>query len=81
MTIELTNVNPTKLCDELVKAGITPSDINTINGTISMFIDDSKHDAVMAIVAVHNPAPLPQVPSQLELLQKAVDYLIFNGGM
>ena len=59
MRIELQNVNTNKLHDELINAGVIPSLVESLGTTTWITVEDNQESAVMAVVAVHNPTPLP----------------------
>lgn len=71
MRIELQNVNTNKLHDEIIKAGIIPKLVEGKDTTTWVTVNDSQYDAVMAVVAAHNPTPLSQSPTVEERLAAA----------
>jgi hypothetical protein len=74
MKIELQNVNTNKLHDELIKASIIPELIESLDNTTWVTVDDSQYDAVMAVVAVHNPTTpsIVDIKNELAELDKAL---------
>lgn len=84
------NVNPNKLHDELINVGIVPLLVthDLIDGEITaenteiIFADGVDMVAVQAVIDVHNPEPLPNLPTTEERLKQAEDtilYLLIGG--
>lgn len=69
MKIELQNVNTCKLHDELIKVGIIPQLVESLDNITWVTVEDGEYDAVMAVVAVHNPTTLSIVEIKAELEQ------------
>lgn len=68
MILHFTGVNTNKLHDELIAAGIIPQLVESKDGDTWITIDDSQEAAVNAAVAAHNPTPLPQPPTDKEII-------------
>lgn len=71
MRLEFTGVNTNKLHDELISAGVIPQSVESKNGKTWITIEESQVDAANAIVAIHDPTPLPQPPTAEERLESA----------
>lgn len=80
------SMNPNKLYDELVGTGIIPvmvwSDIKkgdyiADNITIE-FEDDTDMELVQQIIDTHDPSPMPEPKSELEILRETVDMLVLS---
>lgn len=78
MKLHFTGVNTNKLHDELVAAGVIPQLVESLDADTWITVDDSQEDAVNAVVAVHNPTPKPAKPTDIEMLQSAVDFILMN---
>jgi len=86
--MQINNINPTKLHDELIKAGIIPVMVtnDAVDGdyialnTVIIFADGTDMTAVQAIIDTHDPTPLPQPPSEAEQriidLEVAMSYIL-----
>jgi hypothetical protein len=81
MKIELQNVNTNKLHDELIKARIVPSLVESLDTTTWITVEDSEESAVMEVVSKHNPSPLPQEPSELDRLSAIEDAITMLMGV
>lgn len=96
MIITVQNVNPTKLHDELIKAGYPPLIVENdrpenqegaASNTWLTYPGNADEVAIQAVIAAHDPTPLPQIPTTEERLQIAEDTIlglmdiIMNGGM
>lgn len=75
MRIELKDVNTDKLHDELIKAGIVPSLVESLEGITWVTVEDGQQDAVMEVVAKHNPVPVPQPVNEEEKLRIRISAL------
>ena len=73
MRIELTNVNTNKLHDELIKGGIIPSLVESLDITTWVTVQNNDEIKTMEIVALHNPIPLPQSKTELELMKERTE--------
>lgn len=79
--LEFQGVNTNKLHDELITSGIMPQLVESKDGITQITVDDSKVDAVNAIVAVHDSTPVPVQPP-LELRNRAdIDYIAIMTGV
>ncbi|WP_313413129.1 hypothetical protein [Sedimentibacter sp.] len=89
----INNVNPNKLHDELIVAGIVPLSVMhdrkdgeiTAENVWMTFADGADMIAVQAVIDAHNPEPIQQEPteieklqSQIETMQGALDFIILN---
>lgn len=74
----LKNINPNKLHDELINAGILPISVthNRVDGeqiaenTEIKLAEGADMALVQAIIDTHDPAPLPQPKTDIEILQE-----------
>lgn len=55
MKLEFENVNTNKLHDELIKAGVNPKVVESLNYTTWIEVEESEEEAVNEVVAKHNP--------------------------
>ena len=78
MRIELLNVNTNKLHDELIKAGIVPSLVESLNNITWVTVEDSQQLVVMAVVATHNPIPLPISKTELETIKDTQSQIVLS---
>ena len=71
------NINPNKLHDELIKAGIIPKSVlNDLlpgkyiaKNTWLEFEDDADMGLIQQIIDSHNPTPLPEPLSEIDKLK------------
>lgn len=86
----INNVNPNKLHDELINAGITPILVrhNRIDSEIIaesteiIFAETTDLTAVQAVIDAHNPEPIPQEPTDKERiaqLEQIIDTMLTGG--
>ena len=76
MRIHYSNVNPNKLHDELILAGIMPVLVENdcldgeyiAKNTWITFSEDTDMTTVQAIIDAHDPTPLPQRPTLEDFL-------------
>ncbi|MTI57480.1 hypothetical protein [Geosporobacter ferrireducens] len=76
--ILIQNINPTKLHDELISAGVIPiflendkkDDEFIAENTWIAFSEDTDIDLVQQIIDAHDPTPKPEPPTEIELLQQ-----------
>lgn len=84
------NINPTKLHNELIKAGITPLLVENdcpkgayiAPNTYITFADGTDMNLVDQVIAAHNPAPLPVPPTaeeRLAALEAAMLEVVLGG--
>lgn len=72
MKLHFTNVNTNKLHDELIVAGVIPQLVESLDADTWVTVEDSQEVAVNAMVAVHDPTPLPDLPDPDEELAAAI---------
>lgn len=73
----VSNVNPNKLQDELIKNGITPLFVNhdkkegeyIADNTWIKFEEGTNMDLVQQIIDAHDPTPLPKPLTEIEQLR------------
>ena len=78
MKIKYNNLNPDNLYDELVNAGIMPiwvesdtkKDEFIAQNIWVTFADDVDMTAVQAVIDVHNPEPVPPLPTKEEIIEQ-----------
>ena len=94
MIVTIENINPNKLHDELINAGLTPvlvendrpENSHIASHTWITFVEGTDMTAVQAVIDTHDPTPLPPQPTKEELLQQEIDELkavvdaMLNGG-
>jgi len=76
MIIEVKNVNPDKLHNELIKANLAPLRVNndlikgetTAINTWLTYPDDADTQAIQVVINAHDPTPLPPQPTQDDYL-------------
>lgn len=69
MKLTYTGVNTNKLHDELIAAGIVPLLVQSRDGTTWIMFDDGADEAaIAAVVAAHDPTPVPEVDPDAELV-------------
>ncbi|MBB6218647.1 hypothetical protein HNQ80_004821 [Anaerosolibacter carboniphilus] len=76
MQIQINNVNPNKLYEELVELGINPILLQDDRGqgeliaqnTWITFDEDVDMDLVQQIIDDHDPTPLPPTPTEIDIL-------------
>jgi len=78
MKIELQNVNTNRLHDELIKAGIVPSLVESLDNTTWITVEDIQESVLMAVVAVHNPSPLPSPKPELETIRDTQSQIVLS---
>lgn len=71
--LEILNVNTNKLHDELILAGVIPQTVEHKDNITWITVEENQVDAVNAVVAVHEPTPLPPVSTETEMLR---DYVL-----
>lgn len=84
--IVINNVNPNKLHDELINAGITPKSVkhNKVENediaekTWITFEEGTNMAMVQKIIDAHDTTPLPPPKTKLEILQETVDVLVLD---
>ena len=81
MRLELIGVNTTKLHEELIAAGIQPQMVESLENTTWITVEDAQVDALNAVVASHNPTPIPAPPSLEQRIQAAEAALLTMMGL
>lgn len=84
MKIEIKNVNPTKLHDELIKASLAPllveNDLvqgeNVAVNTWLTYPDDANVQAIQTVIDAHDSTPLQQPPTAEERLIALEDAML-----
>lgn len=80
------NVNPTKLHNELIARGIFPISVESAgNDTFIRFSEGTDMQLVQSVIDAHDPTPLPAPKSKEEIIkeeiatmQGAIDFVIMN---
>lgn len=62
------NVNPGKLHDELIKAGFNPFPVFVPTESSIDFECDADEEAIRVVAEAHDPSPVPELPSELEVI-------------
>lgn len=76
MKVEYLNVNTNKLHDELIKAGIKPLLVESLNEkTWITFAGTTDMAAVQAVIDAHDPTPLPPKPTLEQRNRADIDYI------
>ena len=74
------DINPNKLHDELIDAGIIPLLVTSKDGTTWItYSDGTDMDAAQAVVDAHDPTPIPQSPTDSEVLDNLITALVEKG--
>jgi hypothetical protein len=68
MKLHFVGVNTNKLHDELIAAGIVPQLVESLDADTWITVEDSQEATVNAVVAVHDPTPLPPQLTEKEII-------------